>query len=147
MTTYLEISVNVPQVSGTFHYHLPPEMEGQAEAGCLVTVPFGKQTVQGVILEIVTDSVVPKTKPILEVIDPSPVLTPPQIELAKHLSEISLTPLAACISLMLPPGLSQTADTLYQLTEAGKLTAENESSAVSGLQSAINEQPLTPNPL
>ena len=29
MTTYVEVAVNVPQVSGTFHYHLPPELEGR----------------------------------------------------------------------------------------------------------------------
>ncbi len=121
MTTYLEISVNVPQVSGTFHYHLPPELDDLIDIGFLVTIPFGRQTVQGVVLAIVDDPTVPKTKPVLEVLDPEPVVTRSQIELAKHLSEISLTPLAACIALMLPPGLSQTADTLYQLTEAGKL--------------------------
>jgi primosomal protein N' (replication factor Y) len=120
MTTYLEIAVNVPQVSGTFHYHLPPELDGQVDIGYLVTIPFGKQTVQGVVLKIVDDPTVPQTKPVLEVLDPDPVVTQPQIELAKHLSEISLTPLAACIALMLPPGLSQTADTLYALTASGR---------------------------
>ena len=85
-----------------------------------MTIPFGRQTVQGVVLDTVDDPTVPKTKPVLDVLDPEPVVTRSQIELAKYLSEISLTPLAACISLMLPPGLSQTADTLYQLTEAGK---------------------------
>ena len=126
MTTYLEIAVNVPQVSGTFHYHLPPELEGLVGIGFLVTIPFGRQTVQGVVLQIVDDATVPKTKPVLEVLDPDPVVTQSQIELAKYLSEISLTPLAACVALMLPPGLSQTADTLYNLTEPGKRVAANE---------------------
>ena len=52
MTTYLEVAVNVPQVSGTFHYHLPSDWEEPITPGCLVTIPFGKQTVQGVVLEI-----------------------------------------------------------------------------------------------
>ena len=120
MTTFLEIAVNVPQVSGTFHYHLPLELEDQVDIGCLVTIPFGKQTVQGVVLSIEHDPTFPSTKPVLDVLDPDPVVTRAQIELAKYLSEISLAPLATCISLMLPPGLSQTADTLYRLTEPGK---------------------------
>ena len=123
MTIYPEIAVNIPQISGTFHYHLPPELEGQVDIGHLVTVPFGRQTVQGIVLALADDPTVPKTKPVLEVLDPLPVITRPQIELAKHLSKISLTPLAACIALMLPPGLSQTADTLYRLTPAGEETA------------------------
>jgi primosomal protein N' (replication factor Y) len=125
MTTYLEIAVNVPQVAGTFTYHLPPELEGLVDVGFLVTVPFGRQTVQGVVLDLVDDAIVPKTKPVLEVLDPEPVVNHLQIDLAKHLSEISLTPLATCISLMLPPGLSQTADTQYRLTEAGKSLASS----------------------
>jgi primosomal protein N' (replication factor Y) len=137
MTTYLEIAVNVPQVSGTFTYHLPTELERQVDIGFLVTIPFGRQTVQGVVLALVDDPTVPKTKPILEVLDPEPVVTRPQIELAKYLSEISLTPLAACIALMLPPGLSQTADTLYQFTEAGKRLA---ASVERGDESEENDQ-------
>ena len=120
MTTFLEIAVNVPQVSGTFHYHLPPDMEGMVDIGTLVIIPFGRQMVQGVVLALVDDPTVPKTKPVLEVLDPEPVVTPSQIELARYLSGTSLTPLAACIALMLPPGLSQTADTRYQLTVAGQ---------------------------
>ena len=47
MTTYVEIAVNIKKVSGEFHYHLPPELEGKVLPGHLVVVPFGKQRVQG----------------------------------------------------------------------------------------------------
>lgn len=114
MPTFVEIAVNVAQISQTFHYHLPPELEGQIAAGHLVTVPFGRQTVQGVVLDTNADPAVPRTKPVLELLDPSPVLTPAQIQLAHTLSAHTLAPLAACISLMLPVGLSQAADTEYQ---------------------------------
>ncbi len=45
MTTFVEIAVNVPQVTGVFHYHLPQGLEGSLNVGHLVVVPFGKQTV------------------------------------------------------------------------------------------------------
>ena len=51
MPIYVEIAVSVPQVQGVFDYHLPPELEDRVEAGHLVTIPFGKQTVQGVVLQ------------------------------------------------------------------------------------------------
>ena len=51
MPTYLEIVVNVPQVEGVFHYHLPPELEGRVLPGHLVEVPFGRQRVQGVVIK------------------------------------------------------------------------------------------------
>jgi len=114
MTIFVEVAVNVSHVSKVFHYHLPAELEGQIERGQLVTVPFGSQTVQGIVLDRVEDPSVPQTKAVLELLDPDPVLTPAQIRLAHYLAEHSLAPLAACTSLMLPPGLGQVADTLYQ---------------------------------
>ena len=114
MTTFVEVAVNVPQVSGTFHYHLPPELEGQVKLGHLVEVPFGRQQVQGVVFRFVEQPEVPETRPVLSLLDPQVVLTPVQIKLAGELAEATLSPLAACIDLMIPPGLAQQADTLYQ---------------------------------
>jgi primosomal protein N' (replication factor Y) (superfamily II helicase) len=119
MPTYLEIAVNVPQVAGVFHYHLPPALEGQVWPGHLVEAPFGRQTVQGVVLRYVSIPAVPETRPVLGLVDPQPALTAAQISLAEELAHETLSPLAACIELMLPPGLSQMADTLYTLSEQG----------------------------
>jgi len=113
MTSYVEVSVNVPQVTGTFHYHLPTELEGVIQPGHLVEVPFGRQQVQGVVFQFVDTPEVSQTKPVTALLDEQTALTAMQIELAKELSEATLAPLAACISLMLPPGLAQQADTLY----------------------------------
>lgn len=117
MTTYLEIAVNVPGVTGTFHYHLPPELQGSVTSGHLVEVPFGKQHVQGVVLRTVPEPAVAQTRPILNLIDPQVALTPLQLSLAERLAESTLAPLSACINLMVPAGLSQMADTLYSLKE------------------------------
>jgi primosomal protein N' (replication factor Y) len=114
MTTYVEVAVNVPQVSGTFHYHLPNELEGVVKPGMLVEVPFGRQQVQGVVFQLVEQPEVPKTKPVITLLDPLAVLTSAQIKLAEELSRSTLAPLAACIDAMIPPGLAQQADTLYQ---------------------------------
>ena len=114
MTTYVEVAVNVPQVSGTFHYHLPAELEGQVQPGHLVEIPFGRQQVQGVVFRFVEHPEVPETKAVISLLDPQAVLTPEQIRLAGELAESTLAPLAACIDAMIPPGLAQQADTLYQ---------------------------------
>src|SRR4030066_378406 len=106
MTTFVEVAVNVPQVSGTFHYHLPPELEGQVKPGHLVEVPFGRQQVQGVVFRFVDQPEVPETRPVLALLDPQVVLTPVQIKLAGELAEATLSPLAACIALLVAPGLA-----------------------------------------
>ncbi len=114
--TYLEIAVNIPQVSGLFDYHLPPELEGEVGVGHLVVVPFGRQHVQGVVIRPLAQPSVPETRAVASLIDAEASLTAAQIELAKHLADEYLAPLSAYIHLMIPPGLGQQADTLYTLS-------------------------------
>ena len=76
MPTYARIAVNIPTLTGVFDYHLPSELNGRLGIGALVTVPFGKQTVQGVVVELIAEPSVPETKPVLDVLDAQPVLTP-----------------------------------------------------------------------
>jgi primosomal protein N' (replication factor Y) len=111
---YARLAVNVPGMSGEFDYALPPGLEGRLAAGHLVTVPFGSQTVQGVVLELVGQPAVAETKTILDLVDPLPVLTPAQIALGRWMADTCLGPLAAMLDLMIPAGLSQQADTLYE---------------------------------
>jgi primosomal protein N' (replication factor Y) len=113
MPSFVEVSVNVPQIRGAFHYHLPTELEGMVQPGHLVEVPFGHQMVQGVVIRFVETPSVPKTKPIVCLIDNEVVLTHTQIRLAEELAEITLSPLSACIDVMIPSGLGQMADSLY----------------------------------
>ncbi|MFO8036449.1 MAG: primosomal protein N' [Anaerolineales bacterium] len=120
MTQYVDIAVNVPHVHGTYHYHLPPGLRGRVEKGQLVIVPFGSQRVQGIVLGFVDQPEVPRTKPIQEILDRQPVVTPHQIQLAKHISEETLSPLGITLHAMLPSGLSVKADTLYRFTQTSQ---------------------------
>ena len=115
MTIFVQIVVNVPAVSGTFDYSVPKALQGHVGAGHLVIAPFGKQTVQGVVFRFLDQPSVPDVKDILELVDPEPVLTQAQIALAEAMSASTLASLASVVSLFLPVGLSQQADTLYDL--------------------------------
>jgi primosomal protein N' (replication factor Y) (superfamily II helicase) len=132
MPIYVEVAVKVPQVMGVFHYHLPSHLEGQVNPGQLVEAPFGKQKAQGVVLCFVDRPAVPETRPITGVIDSQAVLTFQQIALARELAHNTLASLADCIDLMIPPGLSKMADTLYELA-AGAEEKRRESSRRSPL--------------
>lgn len=112
---FARLAVNIPAISGIFDYSIPAELVAQIQPGCLVTAPFGKQMVQGVVLELSETSTIEYTKSILDLLDPAPVLTAPQIALAVRMAEATLNPLAAIVSLMLPIGLSQQADVSYEL--------------------------------
>jgi primosomal protein N' (replication factor Y) len=114
--TFARVAVNLPAVSGEFDYSLPPGMV--VAPGQLVSLPFGAQTVQGVVFDLLDSASVANPRPILNILDPLPVLTAPQLAFARQLADSTLNPLSAVIGLFLPSGLSQQADTLYTLLRA-----------------------------
>jgi len=130
MRVYVEVAVHVPGVTDVFDYHLPEDLQEDVTAGQLVEVPFGPQQVQGILIRRVDTPKVPETKPVAAILDRRISLTPHQIALAFELQKQTLAPLSACISLMLPTGISQMADTLYILKKIPQNTTSlNEKSA------------------
>ncbi|MDK2982194.1 MAG: hypothetical protein PWQ55_2541 [Chloroflexota bacterium] len=115
MPRFAQIAVNVPGVQDRFDYRVPESLGDALQAGWLVEVPFGSQTVQGIILRIKDSSDVPATRPIESVLEDAPVVTAQQIALAEWLSAQYFYPLSAYLFAMLPPGLGQRADTLFEL--------------------------------
>ena len=114
---YVEVAVNLPPVHGTFDYHVPTQLRDKVLLGHLVTAPFGNRRVQGIVVGMPKIPAVPKTRPIEELVDPDPVLTAAQLDLAKWLAGAYHAPLIDCITLMIPPGLSQQADSHYHLID------------------------------
>ena len=117
MTSFVQIVVNIPAVSGVFDYALPGSLLGQVGPGHLVIIPFGKQTVQGVVFRFIDQPSVPEVKEVIELVDPEPVLTQAQLALAEEMADYNLMPLASMVGLFLPVGLSQQVDTLYEIRE------------------------------
>lgn len=94
----------------TYTYRLPDSLSEQAEVGHLVQVPLQKGSTLGVIAEL-TDLRPPDLPPELEIrdvtaiLDPLPVVTRGQIELAHWIARTCLAPLSQAMRLMLPPNL------------------------------------------
>src|SRR4030095_6976618 len=119
MTSFVQIVVHVPAVSGVFDYAVLESLAGVLSVGHLVIIPFGKQTVQGVVLRFIDQPSVSEVKEVYELVDPEPVMTQAQIALAKAMAEANLAPLASMVALFLPLGLSQQVDTLFEIRESG----------------------------
>ena len=130
--TFVQVAVNAPAVSGVFDYAVPPSLTSQVAAGQLVTAPFGKQTVQGVVFRFVLAPSVPEVKSLLGILDPEPVLMPAQLDLAESISASTLSPLGAVVGLFLPPGLGQHSDSLFTLGAAGEDRRAKDEVAVAG---------------
>ncbi|MCP4539044.1 MAG: primosomal protein N' [Chloroflexi bacterium] len=101
----------------TFTYHLPNELQDHLAVGSLIVVPFGHQRLYGLVVTLADESPIPEieTRPIESLVDPTPVLTPTQIALARWMSFEYLTPLWRCLTLMLPPGVVGHADVQVEL--------------------------------
>ena len=94
-------------LSRTFHYRIPPELDGQITPGQLVLVPFNSRALQGVVVALSDSSPLPpeSLKDILQLLDPKPVLLPYQLELARWISHTYCSPLLDAILLLLPLGM------------------------------------------
>jgi len=120
ISSYARVAVNVPAISREFDYLIPEEFQGKISAGSLVEVPFNNRLLQGVVTRLVNIPEVVDVKPIISLVDPFPVLTARQLQLAGFLSETTMAPLCQCIDLMIPPGLSSQADTLVELIDGNE---------------------------
>ena len=110
---YAEVALNVP-ARKCFSYHIPEELTGKLRSGSLVRVEFGVAMQPALVLALRAETDIPETKPIIELLDPEPALSPPYLDLAKWLSETCLAPIGACVWLMLPPGFTGKSDRLYR---------------------------------
>ncbi len=129
MPDYAEVAVNVP-VERTFHYHIPPELAGRVLPGHLVRVSFGTAMQPGIVVDLPETSDIPQTKPIVELLDPDPVVNAEQIALARWMQRRYLAPPGPCLWLMLTPGMTGSPDKRITLID-------DEANATDDLQSQI----------
>ncbi len=120
--------------SAIFTYRVPPELQHTIQLGQLVWVPLKTQLVQGIVLNLhppTTDPEQHYTMPtpfattlrdIASLADPEAIITPLGLQLAQWVALTYITALYNTLTLFLPPGISQTANTTWQATPTGHLT-------------------------
>jgi primosomal protein N' (replication factor Y) len=103
---YAEVAVNaaVPH-RRAFSYSLPEGM--RLEVGQAVYVPFGRRTLQGIVVELPEIPSYPQTRDVLAPLTEEPILSPAQVALGRWISDEYLAPLFVSLALMLPPGFEQ----------------------------------------
>ena len=85
------------------HYDVPGDLVGRLAPGHLVRVPLRDEERFGVVVALSASTPVATTRPLLELVDPVPVVTPEHLALARWLAGFYLAPLADCVWLMVPP--------------------------------------------
>jgi len=124
---YVEVAVNSPGAQQrTFSYGVPYGMS--LKVGHAVWVPFGPRVVQGIVFRLTDYPEVEETRDIIGTIDPLPILSEAQVDLARWISERYLSPLFDAVALMIPPGFERRVITFLNLvanpSETSSLTRE-----------------------
>ena len=100
---YAEVAVNAPiGYDRTLSYSIPDRL--RLEPGQMVWVPLGSRPVQGVVFHLTDRPQVDVTKDVIAPIEPSPLVTPLGLALARWISSYYMSSLFNAVTLMLPPG-------------------------------------------
>jgi primosomal protein N' (replication factor Y) (superfamily II helicase) len=108
VTHYAEVAVPVP-VEGPFHYLVPEALREKIALGQRVRVPFGKRALHGVVTELSPappEACAVTLRPILELCETMPVVTPEVLKLARFASSYYQASLGDVLKLAFPPKLA-----------------------------------------
>jgi len=85
-----------------FTYKVPNKLSKDIVTGLLVSVPWGRKTTQGIIIEVKKETEVKDPKEILKILSVTPLLLPEYIELLKWMSWYYHAPMLDCLKVFLP---------------------------------------------
>src|SRR6266571_4485386 len=113
----------------------PPERHWGVEPGVRVRVPFGRQRLVGVVVELAGSSDLPeeRLKPILEILDPRPILDTAALGLLRWAAEYYHHPIGEVFSAALPKAL--------RLGASSSSTEERWSATVEGREARQRGEP------
>ncbi|MBQ8131254.1 MAG: primosomal protein N' [Bacilli bacterium] len=103
------VELSNKNIDKIFDYHVPESMVHDIKVGIRVEVPFGRQTLDGFVLEL-KDTSTMDLKDIIRVKDSDIVLDTELLELGKFLKKETLSTLISCYQVMLPKALKANVD-------------------------------------
>ena len=105
--------IGAKAVDNVFVYRVPKELEDNIKIGIRVSIPFGKMSLEGFVINIKssTNYDESKIKDITSIIDNVPVLNEEMLELGKYMSDNLLCSKVSAYQVMLPKALKAKAGT------------------------------------
>jgi primosomal protein N' (replication factor Y) (superfamily II helicase) len=106
-------------------YSVPEELRERVTIGMRVSIPLGKRTVTGVVLELLEATSLAHTRAISALLDDAPVIDSGLLWLIQWIAQYYLTTLGEVLAVILPPALRRESQRTVVLLE--KETASNDS--------------------
>ena len=114
---FADVIVPLP-LANSYTYRLPADMEGEIQVGSRVIVPFGQKKFYTAIV-IRLHNTPPEgnyqVKPVTEVLDPHPIVTPAQLAFWQWVAEYYLCTLGDVYKAALPSGMKLESETRIEL--------------------------------
>ncbi len=137
MTEFCNVALPVP-LDILFTYRIPQGME--PVVGGRVLVPFRQQRLSGIVTELHDRSPEIPAKSVLSVLDRSPLLDPPLVQLGKWIADYYLAPLGEVFRTMLPLSAEFRRSVVYRITQQGQMALHLAGRAGSPMRSRRSEQ-------
>ncbi len=129
MTSELPAYVDVvfpTSVEAPLTYRVPEQWRGLVALGKRALVPLGGRPVTGYLVGTRDSSPVSKTKELLEVLDPEPLLDAHLLDLTRWVSDYYLCPWGEVIRTALPPGIDSLIRQVVRATPASATAVDGE---------------------
>jgi primosomal protein N' (replication factor Y) len=106
-------------------YSVPDDFRERISAGMRVSIPLGKRTVTGVVLELLQATSLSQTKSILALLDDAPVLDAGLLFLIQWIAQYYLTTLGEALAVTLPPALRRKSERTVVLLDGDTAASDS----------------------
>ena len=117
MPAYCDVAVPVP-LDATFTYSVPQNFADPCVGGRVI-VPFREKRLSGIVTELHDRKPSFAAKPILQVLDTAPALTPELMQLGRWIAQYYIAPIGEVLRTMLPLAAEFRRVIGYHITEKG----------------------------
>lgn len=119
-----QVVVELP-LATPLDYRIPSDLRAVCCLGQRVLVPLGQRQVLGYIVGLTSTSPVPNAelKEVCEVLEETPLLTPPLLQLTRWIADYYLCPWGQVLKAAVPEGFRVQTEVLYALTDQARAQA------------------------
>lgn len=116
MASFADVVIPVA-INKAFTYLVPPDLQGSAVVGTRVVVPFGRHYVTGLVVHLPEKTSLSSLKPIRDVLDGSPVVSPELLDLCRWIATYYFAPLGEVLKTAIPHGFASVSKRRARLAE------------------------------